>query len=822
MSVTTSALRLMTRLGDQAGSAAKLRAERERLERIAAEADAAGDRDLATEAMARAQEVDERLAPIDGMPRALVGGAVAGGAATLSEDTEAGILTPAKLAARHGEEAADRIGTALKGLRLKTGETPLSERAAIPTPQREMERINPPRGVPESGLQVVTPETARRLAAVAKKGIEKGGQDWYDTSEVLGAFQAELGDSGGREAFNRFMDYVAVTSPRSRVDSNIRRGSLFYQMDRAGLDPSVTTNADMPKGYGHIAHNIHATAAADLRDGGHFSSLSRPKTSSFAENLKMNLLPVTVDTHNVTSLTGVKRSPKANEYSYLEDFQASIAQRMGLDPAQFQSAVWTADDTGVANVANFTDLFNEAVERTAKRNKDTKRGVVEKFVRGEIPLYSLVAGTTLGALGGSNEADAAVVGPVLRSISLMRELGNAARSGRASLLGSEGASFPSIDREQTVRILDDLRSQHKAHGQKVFDRFDAGDGPGGAPGVARYELSPAYADALNAEGISTPGLVELGPDGSDAFHSAISDAKAGNRYGASVYVYEPDEYKGMRMFLTEDGTAGFALKPDGDVVSAFSDGTNPGVAPHLLLAAIEEGGTKLDAFDTVLPEIYSGMGFRETSRLPWDDSEAPPDWLKSTFSAFNGGEPDVSFMVQSPAPSVPVNPAGYSPDYGHALQRQGAALAGAMGAGGASASIDPEVEAEIDRRITTRLRGGQYAKRRRERQGRYSAIRESLLGAFDEITANIGAGLNPGEVINTLETPQRGLLGLAQGAVSMAQGDEVRSALRDAARVAQQPVEQTAYDVGGYVTDRTGMPALGAAANALTQFAAPL
>lgn len=140
----------------------------------------------------------------------------------------------------------------------------------------------------------------------------------------------------------------------------------------------------------------------------------------------------------------------------------------------------------------------------------------------------------------------------------------------------------------------------------------------------------------------------------------------------------------------------------------------------------------------------------------------------------------------------------------------------------AQIAMDPDTEAEIDRRITARVRGGQYARRQQKRESRYTALRDSLLSSFDDVTANIANAFRPEEVFNTLEMPQRGLLGLGAGAVGLAQGQGPTSALREAARVAEQPVDQTAYEVGGYVTDETGSPALGAAANAATQFLSPL
>ncbi|NBK26365.1 MAG: hypothetical protein EOM68_30685, partial [Spirochaetia bacterium] len=115
----------------------------------------------------------------------------------------------------------------------------------------------------------------------------------------------------------------------------------------------------------------------------------------------------------------------------------------------------------------------------------------------------------------------------------------------------------------------------------------------------------------------------------------------------------------MRLFLSEDGKCGFALKPDGDIVSVFKvkekekadaqvdmrDRDNwGGVANWLLTIATSEGGTKLDCFDTILPAIYKVNGFKEVHREEWNEEQKAPDWKKENFADYKNGEPDVVYM----------------------------------------------------------------------------------------------------------------------------------------------------------------------------------
>jgi len=155
---------------------------------------------------------------------------------------------------------------------------------------------------------------------------------------------------------------------------------------------------------------------------------------------------------------------------------------------------------------------------------------------------------------------------------------------------------------------------------------------------------------MSARGHAPQTFYELGgAGGAKTFQNAITRAKTGT-YGASVHAYSADEYKAMRLFVSPDGNSGFALKGD-DIVSLFKNpGLNAkGIANTSLMLATEEGGRRLDAFDTQLPKLYSNSGFRAVARLKWNGDYAPPGWDKATYKEFNGGEPDVVFMVHDPA-----------------------------------------------------------------------------------------------------------------------------------------------------------------------------
>ena len=289
-----------------------------------------------------------------------------------------------------------------------------------------------------------------------------------------------------------------------------------------------------------------------------------------------------------------------------------------------------------------------------------------------IPLASAVAAGTMTP----EEAQAASVGIVKKNIDEVLSQGQDAARGVTSLAGASGRTFKNQADETIARVYDNLRTQKDRYDEPVFDELPIGKlggktGRSGVTGVTRYRMPKDYAGNLEKLGRATPDLIEISSntDGAKYFSDQITSAKEANKFGASVYVYPQKEYKDMRLFITDDGSAGYALKPNGDVVSAFSSGTHKGVAQNILLHAVEQGGVKLDAFDTVLPDLYSTMGFRESGRIPWLDEAAPEDWNKAVFNTFNAGEPDVSFMAYNRDPAIPVEPR-YESSYESAVEAQ--------------------------------------------------------------------------------------------------------------------------------------------------------
>jgi len=190
---------------------------------------------------------------------------------------------------------------------------------------------------------------------------------------------------------------------------------------------------------------------------------------------------------------------------------------------------------------------------------------------------------------------------------------------------------------------------------------------------AKTKFSPElkFANSLKTIGVTTPTFYEMDAEAAPTFQKLIQESKDNNTFGAAVTVYPVEAYEDMRLFFTEDGKAGFALKGN-DIVSVFSQDPYVGGVNGIIRLAVQEGGRKLDAFDTVLPDLYFNNGFQVTSRMKWNDDYVPDGWNKETFKDFNNGEPDVVFMAYEPSNNKrPTNQTGkLVDDYDEAVNIQ--------------------------------------------------------------------------------------------------------------------------------------------------------
>ena len=170
--------------------------------------------------------------------------------------------------------------------------------------------------------------------------------------------------------------------------------------------------------------------------------------------------------------------------------------------------------------------------------------------------------------------------------------------------------------------------------------------------------SPEFKSELEQLGYPINSYKELAVGDEEQTASFITAFRASNeangKLAAQVYEYTPEEYKQMRLHIAENGKSGFAIKEDGDIVSVFSSEKHGSYAAMKL--AIENGGYKLDCFDTFLPRYYKKFGFKEVRREKWNEKYKPKNWDKEFFKQYNNGEPDVIYMELDRTPKTPKQP----------------------------------------------------------------------------------------------------------------------------------------------------------------------
>jgi hypothetical protein len=130
-------------------------------------------------------------------------------------------------------------------------------------------------------------------------------------------------------------------------------------------------------------------------------------------------------------------------------------------------------------------------------------------------------------------------------------------------------------------------------------------------------------------------------------------------------------------------------------------------------------------------------------------------------------------------------------------------------------NVDPTLLAATGGTSAIGLAASQFLQNRQQKQSQWESLRNDLLNTVTSVDRAIGKGFE------ALEMPWRGLLGLNRTVAGLLYGEGAQ-AVQEGARVAQQPVEQTAYDMGGVATDASGSPVVGAAVNTMVNLGGPI
>lgn len=336
----------------------------------------------------------------------------------------------------------------VKKLPVKAAEEPLfdfsrlSERPNVA--QFDLPRYAPARGVPARVNELSENKAVMdKMMEIVGTGRQMGADKWYNTEPLREKFIEQLGESAGPEAYRKYMDIVAATSPRSDVGTNIRNASYYYGKLMRG-EPLPAIGEKNPQPYGHMAQKLHQGNVLNIAGAG-WDAFKNPKPASFVEGLVGNWEPVAVDTHAfrlpailsedprflarsykpekgatpinfqkmlesgeksmqelVATPVAWEAVPKDTEYGAMEQLYKKIARESGVTPAQAQAAAWIGGGkvTGLKSAESepFLGFFQDRIYRTARETGMDPKDVMNKFIKGEIPLYADGGSVTDAAL----------------------------------------------------------------------------------------------------------------------------------------------------------------------------------------------------------------------------------------------------------------------------------------------------------------------------------------------------------------------------------------------------------------------------------------
>ena len=631
-------------------------------------------------------------------------GAVVGGAAMAPDDGETSPLSAVSRAAKPAMSTADNMGggvsfrlpgadidganTRVKEIareRLGTGtEFQLAPKLKITVP--DLHKYFDELAVQKYGRQLDIVNNPKDLATVQNELVEDilyqskqevSGAGWYD-ADVLKTFSMLARMPGFESLMTSETDRVIMsailgaTSPGPKVAQNTKAAAAQFLMYKQ--TGKFSTEAPPP-----------GTAVAGVEKAG-FGQYGYPDGLRMLQHLldkygEEGFADWFLSPHSRSELTalrneaGFKSGPAGMKGAAdSQHFGAAIlGDKAGLFALNINGyGATTKDKWFVRTIRRAEGSFGATIQKNGQE-LGQPRNVSERAVMDQL-IRDVISDPRLTELGLSEQDAQAILW--FREQNLYTDLGvrsvpQTFSEGVENLSGQAGFGIRGGDEtkaaiEQGEAGVDDYRSVTKSQRAVRADRrrqLESLNNPGGESSASKpYGRDSSSDDGRvrslvpNAEtqaryeraGLRMPTIEIMGSDHAAEYYDAMNTAMSAHKYGAQVEIKSVDDLKGMKLHRTSDG-GGFAIKPDGDVVAVF----NPSEAPRggiyaVMQAAVEAGGLKLDAFDTMLPGIYETVGFKPVARVPWNDEFAPPGWSKETFAEFNNGEPDVVLFVYDP------------------------------------------------------------------------------------------------------------------------------------------------------------------------------
>lgn len=266
-----------------------------------------------------------------------------------------------------------------------------------------------------------------------------------------GAVKAGLSPEEAESYLNDFSKIFAATSPRTKVEENIRNATSVMAKMNAGIPHRQIVGQGSggisEKGYPMMTGKggIHGNLIDDIIEFGAIDRATNTKPATFGANMIGNRSGVTADTHAIRGaliamndvnagsvpegfiLPKFRDAYKADpskltpnmiddtlgsqiidvdgrkvkaqtEYPVIADIYHDVADKLGVEPAEAQALGWfgLGGETNLGSARKtVSDIFDERIDVTAKELGTTKEKVAEMVFRRQIPLMSLLGGTAV-------------------------------------------------------------------------------------------------------------------------------------------------------------------------------------------------------------------------------------------------------------------------------------------------------------------------------------------------------------------------------------------------------------------------------------------
>lgn len=126
------------------------------------------------------------------------------------------------------------------------------------------------------------------------------------------------------------------------------------------------------------------------------------------------------------------------------------------------------------------------------------------------------------------------------------------------------------------------------------------------------------------------------------FYNSLKDARNNNSHGIYVLLRDPEVYKYTQNFLMGNAIAGFAIEPNGELISIHKNTTKANsakvshVLPLLVKTAFKHGADRGDCYGDFLASYYASCGFLPVAIVPFDSlDDNPATWDTSKFGKPN-------------------------------------------------------------------------------------------------------------------------------------------------------------------------------------------